>query len=79
MACMPIDSDRYGRTVACDAYNAHLAGGLPYVCDLNPYAARRHRLGGIFHRDRVVALAKGGSVVGWITATLPRAREISVG
>jgi len=46
---MPIDSDRYGRTVACDAYNAHFAGRLPYVCDLNPYTARRHRKWGGVH------------------------------
>jgi hypothetical protein len=43
---------RYDQTVACDACNAHFAGWLPYVCDLNPYTARRHRLGGTFHRDR---------------------------
>ena len=48
---MPIDSDRYGRTVACYAYNAHFAGRLPSVCDLKSlYRPSPSLIGGVHEK-----------------------------
>src|SRR5258705_5467197 len=50
VACMPIDSDRYGRIVACDAYNAHFAGASICVRSQSLYRPSPSIIGGVHER-----------------------------
>ena len=76
---MPIDSDVTAEPSHATHIMLILRAGFHMFAISIPIPPVAIAWAALFIVIGVVALAKGRSVVGWITATLPRAREIGVG